>query len=57
MVLELDPKRTDYTVLHSILDRSLDTSSSLLSTIVHLTENQNSEWVYWMEVNIKVRVM
>ena len=53
MVLELDPKRTDYAVLHSILDRSLETSSSLLSTIVHLTENQNSEWVYWMEGEYK----
>ena len=49
MVLELDPKKTDYAVLHSILERGLETSSSLLNTIVHLTENQNSEWVYWME--------
>ncbi len=53
MVLEADPKRTDYPVLHSILDRGLESSSGLLNTLVHLTENQNSEWVYWMEGDFK----
>tara|TARA_Y100000287_G_scaffold99772_1_gene79696 strand:- start:323 stop:1483 length:1161 start_codon:yes stop_codon:yes gene_type:complete len=53
MVLESDPKRTDYPALHSILERGLESSSGLLNTIVHLTENQNSEWVYWMEGDFK----
>ena len=53
MVLESDPKRTDYPVLHSILERGLESSSGLLNTIIHLTENQNLEWVYWMEGDFK----
>ena len=53
MVLEADPKRTEYPALHSILERGLETSSALLNTLVHLTENQNPEWVYWMEGDYK----
>ena len=53
MILEIDPKRTDFTVLHSIIERGIETSSVLLNTIVHLTENQNPEWVYWMEGEFK----
>ena len=53
MVLETDPKRTEYPALHSILERGIETSSALLNTLVHLTENQNPEWVYWMEGDYK----
>ena len=53
MVLETDPKRTEYPALHSILERGIETSSALLNTLVHLTENQNPEWVYWMEGEYK----
>ncbi|MBT4154489.1 MAG: hypothetical protein HOE56_02560 [Candidatus Marinimicrobia bacterium] len=48
-VLEMDPSRTDFPVLHSVLDRGLETSSGLMTSLVRLTENQDSDWVYWME--------
>ena len=48
-VLEMDPSRTDYSVLHSVLDRGLETTSSLMNSLIRLTENQDNDWVYWME--------
>ena len=48
-VLEMDPSRTDYSVLHSVLDRGLETTSSLINSLTRLTEHQDNEWVYWME--------
>ena len=48
-VLEMDPSRTDYSVLHSVLDRGLETTSSLMNALTRLTENQDNDWVYWME--------
>jgi len=49
MILEMDPTRMDYPVVHSVLDRSVETSEGLMNSLVRLTENQDSEWVYWME--------
>ena len=48
-VLEMDPSRTDYSVLHSALDRGLETTSGLMNSLIRLTENQDNDWVYWME--------
>ena len=48
-VLEMDPSRTDFPVLHSVLDRGLETASGLMTSLVRLTENQDHDWVYWME--------
>jgi len=48
-ILEIDPTRMDYPVLHSVLDRGIETSEGLTSSLVRLTENQDSEWVYWLE--------
>ena len=53
MILEEDSKRTDYPILHSILERGLENASALSNTLIHLTENQNPEWVYWMEGDYK----
>jgi len=49
IVLEMDNKRTEYPVLHSALDRGLDTVTGLLDSLIILTENQDPEWVYWIE--------
>ncbi len=48
-ILELDPKRSEYPVLHSVLDRSSDTIMGLMTNLIRLTENQDLDWVYWME--------
>ena len=48
-ILELDPSRVDYTLLHSVLDRGVESVSALMNTIILLTENQQDNWVYWME--------
>ena len=48
-VLEMDPTRSDYTVLHSVMDRSLETIDTQMKSLIRLTEGQNNEWVYWME--------
>ena len=48
-VLEMDPSRTDFPVLHSVLDRGLETTSGLMTSLIRLTENQDPDWVYWME--------
>ena len=49
IVLEMDNKRAEYPILHSALDRGLDTASGLIDSLVTLTENQDPEWVYWIE--------
>ena len=48
-ILEMDPDRSDYPVLHSVLERGLETATVLMNGLIHLTENQDPEWVYWME--------
>ncbi|MEE2765899.1 MAG: helicase C-terminal domain-containing protein [Candidatus Neomarinimicrobiota bacterium] len=48
-VLELDPSRVDYTSLHSVFDRGIENVSDLMNSIILLTENQQVDWVYWME--------
>ena len=48
-VLEMDNKRTEYPILHSALDRGIDAVSGLIDSLVILTENQDPEWVYWMD--------
>ena len=48
-VLELDPSRADHTSLHSVLDRGIENVSDLINSIILLTENQQDDWVYWME--------
>ena len=49
IVLEMDNKRAEYPILHSALDRGIDTASGLIDSLVTLTENQDPEWVYWIE--------
>ncbi|MFL2982870.1 MAG: helicase C-terminal domain-containing protein [Candidatus Neomarinimicrobiota bacterium] len=49
IVLEIDNKRKDYPILHSALDRGLDTIHSMIGSLMALTEDQDSDWVYWME--------
>jgi len=48
-ILEKDPSRSEYPILHAALDHGVETISGLVETIILLTENQDSEWVYWME--------
>ncbi len=48
-ILEIDPTKGDFPVLHSVFDRGLETISGLMTSLVRLTENQDHEWVYWME--------
>ena len=55
IVLEMDNKRTEYPILHSALDRGLDTASGLIYSLVTLTENQDPEWVYWIEGEYRQR--
>ena len=49
IVLGIDNKRKDYPILHSALDRGLDTVNNLISSLIVLTEDQDPDWVYWME--------
>lgn len=55
IVLEMDNKRTEYPILHTALERGLDTVSGLMDSLVTLTENQDPEWVYWIEGKYKRR--
>ncbi len=55
IVLEMDNKRTEYPILHTALERGLDTVSGLMDSLVTLTENQDPEWVYWIEGKFKRR--
>jgi len=48
-VLAMDPNRTDYPVIHPILDRGTESMTILINLLVVLTENQDSDWVYWLE--------
>ena len=54
IVLETDRDRKKYPTLHSSLDRGLVTATSLIDTLVLLTESQDSRWVYWMEGEYKL---
>ena len=49
MVLEMDTSRTDYPILHAAIDRGIETMTGLSTVLITLTENQDSEWVYWMQ--------
>ena len=55
IVLEMDNKRTEYPILHTALERGLDTVAGLIDSLVTLTENQDPEWVYWIEGKYKRR--
>jgi predicted DnaQ family exonuclease/DinG family helicase len=48
-ILEIDSSRTKYLYLHNVLDRGLENISGLSDSINILTENQDSEWVYWKQ--------
>jgi Rad3-related DNA helicase len=48
-VLKLDPNRSKYTFLHSILDKGLENINALNDSINLLTGSQDNEWVYWKE--------
>ena len=49
VVQKIDPTKKDYRFLHSVLDRGYDGIISLIETINIITQNQNKEWVYWIE--------
>ena len=49
LVLEMDTSRTDYPVLHAAMDRGIETMTGLSTALVTLTEDQDPEWVYWMQ--------
>ncbi len=48
-ILEIDKNRKDFPVLHSTLERSIEVCNSLSRSLIHLTENQSTEYVYWLE--------
>jgi len=48
-VLEMDPKKGDYPILHSTFEHALEVNTALLKSLIHLTENQDPEYVYWLE--------
>jgi len=49
LILGLDSSRSNYPILHATVDSGLEKVSDLLNTLMHLTENQDAEWVYWLE--------
>ena len=49
LVLEMDTSRTDYPILHTAMDRGVETITGLMTSLVTLTEEQDPEWVYWMQ--------
>ena len=52
-ILEIDPTREKYRVLHKTLEREYEIISMLFDNIMLLTENQDSNWVYWLEGEFK----
>lgn len=52
-ILEIDNKKKDFPSLHSTLERSLEVCNSLLKSLIHLTENHDPEYVYWLEGDFK----
>ena len=48
-IINIDSSRTKYLYLHNILDQGLENISGLNNLINILTENQDLDWVYWME--------
>ena len=48
-VLKIDPKRSDYPLLHNFLEQGIETITDLTNVLIQLTENQNHDWVYWLE--------
>tara|TARA_B100000686_G_C16806876_1_gene991942 strand:- start:12171 stop:14981 length:2811 start_codon:yes stop_codon:yes gene_type:complete len=49
IMMEIDLGRTDYPVMYSVLDRGLENITVIIDSLVRLTENQDSGWVYWLE--------
>ena len=52
-ILEIDKSRKDFPALHSTLERSTEICNSLLKSLIHLTEDQSTEYVYWLEGEYK----
>ena len=52
-ILKMDSSKSDYPILHAFLDQGLETISSLINTLIQLTENQEQDWVYWLEGEYK----
>ena len=48
-VLKLDPNRSKYTFLHSILEKGIENINILNDSISLLTDSQDNKWVYWKE--------
>ena len=49
VILEIDRDRETYPALHAVVERGMETSTTLLGALIKITENQDHEWVYWME--------
>jgi len=52
-ILEVDPTREKYRILHKTLEREYEIISVLFDNIMLLTENQDPNWVYWLEGEFK----
>ena len=52
-IYEIDKNKKDFAALHSTLERSQEICNSLLKSLIHLTEDQNIEYVYWIEGEYK----
>lgn len=49
LILKIDPTRKDFKLLHSTLEQGVENITSIIIAISSLTENQDYNWVYWME--------
>lgn len=51
--LEVDPTREKYRLLHKTLEREHEIITMIFENIMLLTENQDPDWVYWLEGDFK----
>ena len=49
LILKIDPSRKDFKLLHSTLEQGSENVMSIIIAISSLTEEQDYNWVYWME--------
>ena len=52
-ILEIDPTREKYRVLHKTIERQGEINSLIFDNIMLLTDNQDPNWVYWFEGEFK----
>ncbi len=56
-ILELDSTQDKYPTIHTMIDRNIEAVTKIRQSLIILSENQQQDWVYWLEGNYRSKDM